>query len=67
MKNLIKIAIIVSMLILLSGISKLNASITTFEILKGEKEFYSVNDTVVVKVIIKNTHRICKIEIYNIA
>ena len=63
MKFFLKLFVLMATIIVISGINELHASITTFEIVKGEKEFYSVNDTVIVKVKVKNTHRVCTIEI----
>ncbi len=53
--------IIAGMLIVSFAPQKVNACEIEFEVLKGKKEVYHVGDTIIVKVMVKLTHRSCPV------
>jgi len=48
-----------ALIILSFGAAKVNACEIFFEVIKNEKEKYNINDTIVIKVNVIFTHRIC--------
>jgi len=60
MKNWI-LTVIVGIFFISFAPQKANACEIEFEILKGKKEVYNVGDTIIVKVMVKLTHRSCPV------
>lgn len=55
------LSIIVSVFLIAFTPQEATACEIEFEILKGEKEVYNVGDTLIVKVVVKLTHRVCPV------
>jgi len=53
--------IVVSVFFMIILPQEANACEIDFEIIKGKKEVYNAGDTIIVKVIVKLTHRVCPV------